>query len=188
MSCISLRRPVDGAIDDHPAIARQHDLHPPRRSRMEAHRRRVRLLARCCLDHHRHEPASSGTNRPAPAARSGSRNSVSIRRRPQVMRPGPARDLPSSARGGARAVGSQGASAGTSPPTVSAPLTMRGTDPFVHRRRSPWPRPQDFRQSPSAVGAPPIGTHLCGMATPWNGLRRHDHRNSSSRSMLVLIE
>ena len=34
----------------------------------------------------------------------------------------------------------------------------------------------------------PSGIHLCGMATPWNGLRRHDHRNSSSRPMLVLLE
>ena len=59
------RRPVDRAIDDHPAIARQHNLHPARRKLALrddtlgwwAHRRRARLLARCCLDHHRHELA-----------------------------------------------------------------------------------------------------------------------------------
>ena len=31
-------------------------------------------------------------------------------------------------------------------------------------------------------------THLCGMATPWNGLLRPDHRNQAIRPILVLLE
>ncbi len=49
--------------------------------------------------------------------------------------------------------------------------------------------PQGFDQSPSAAGASPIGTYLCGRATPsWSGSRRHDHRNSSKRLLLVFLE
>ena len=90
----------------------------------------------------------------------------------------------------ARITGSIGGN--LAPATDSAPLTTRGTDPSVRRRRarrSPWLRPQGFGRSPSAVGAPPpSGTLLCGKAAPWRGSHHHDYRNSSNRQFLDFLE